>query len=127
MSDKVKIELEYPIRGSKKILFERLSTAGGLAEWFADDVFVKNNSEYDFIWDDESHLAEMISNKYLKFVRFRWLHLPKDTYFEFKLVTEELTQDTVLIITDFVDKNEQESATNLWENQINDLKRILGT
>ena len=35
---KKKFVLEYTINSSPKVLFNRLSTPGGLAEWFADDV-----------------------------------------------------------------------------------------
>ncbi len=118
--------MEYPIRSSIKILYDRLSTAGGLAEWFADDVLV-NNNEFDFVWDNQSHPAELVSQKYLKYVRFRWKDMPDDQYFEFKITSEELSGDTTLIITDFVTETEKNGFISLWESQINDLKRILGT
>ncbi len=126
MAERIKIELEYPVKSSKKIIYDRLSTAGGLAEWFADDVIVSNN-QFNFVWDKQSHLAEMVANKYLKFVRFRWKHLPDDLYFEFKLISEELSGETTLIVTDFVEEHEKEESISLWGNQINDLKRIIGT
>ena len=34
----MKYELEYTMDCSQKVLFTRLSTPEGLAEWFADDV-----------------------------------------------------------------------------------------
>ena len=33
-----KYDLEYVMRASQKVLFERLSTSSGLSEWFADNV-----------------------------------------------------------------------------------------
>ena len=37
---KKRILLEYTLNSSPKVLYPRLSTPGGLAEWFADDVKV---------------------------------------------------------------------------------------
>ena len=38
MSDLIKYSIEIPINSSVNVLYKRLSTASGLAEWFADDV-----------------------------------------------------------------------------------------
>ena len=46
MAGKTKLQLEYLINCSPKVLFNRLSTAAGLTEWFADDVRVKGNLFY---------------------------------------------------------------------------------
>ena len=52
---KEKIELEYLINCSPKVLFNRLSTASGLAEWFADDVSV-NGKKFTFFWEDAENV-----------------------------------------------------------------------
>ncbi|MGB0194868.1 MAG: START-like domain-containing protein, partial [Schleiferiaceae bacterium] len=36
--EKVKFELEFPLRASPKMLFPFLSSPSGLSEWFCDDV-----------------------------------------------------------------------------------------
>ena len=41
MSNLTKYTLEFPINSSVTILYKRLSTPEGLAEWFADDVYYK--------------------------------------------------------------------------------------
>ena len=46
---KTKFELEYTFNTSPKVLYPRFSTAGGLSEWFADDVHV-NGKIFTFIW-----------------------------------------------------------------------------
>ena len=57
MAGKIQIQLEYTVNCSPKVLFNRLSTAAGLTEWFADDVRVKGNL-FTFIWGDTSQSAE---------------------------------------------------------------------
>ena len=56
----VRYELEFHIRSSVSILFNCLSTPGGLSEWFADDVNC-NRDVYTFIWNDSEQEAELIS------------------------------------------------------------------
>jgi len=49
MAGKTKLQLEYTMNCSPKVLFNRLSTAAGLTEWFANYVKVKGNI-FTFIW-----------------------------------------------------------------------------
>lgn len=119
-----KIEIEYLFKSSPKVLFSRLSTPTGLAEWFADEVIVKDKI-YTFIWDGIEEKAELIGMKDLNYVRFRWIDAD-DTYFEFKIQAHELTNEIALIVTDFAIDNEQNEIVELWETQINKLKYLLG-
>jgi hypothetical protein len=122
----IKIEIEYDFNSSAGVLYNRLSTAAGLTEWFADDVIVKNNI-YTFVWDGIEEQAELVSKKELSFVRFRWLESEnEEAYFEFKILTQNLTNEIALIITDFVIEDEREETIELWETQVNKLKYILG-
>ena len=125
MTDKIKIQIEYVINCSPRVLYNRLSTASGLAEWFADDVHVKGK-QYTFIWDDSKQTAEMTLHKENKLVRFTWVD-EEDTYFEFKLNRDELTNDVSLIIVDFAEDGEQEETEKLWSSQISDLKHVVGS
>lgn len=126
MSDKVKIHLEFPIKCSPSVLYNRLSTASGLTEWFADDVNVKGKL-FTFIWKGSAQEAEMIQSKDSRQVRFKWVDDDdEDTYFEFLINKEELTGDVSLTITDFVEEGEEDETIDLWNSQITDLKRVLG-
>lgn len=133
MSEKEKIVLEYTINASPKILYTRLSTASGLSEWFADDVNIKKNV-YTFMWDGSEQKAELIQKKPNYSVKFKWLEDSEGEvitgedccYFEFQLEKDELTGDIALLITDFVDEDDKDDAIELWDTQINELKRTLG-
>ena len=124
MPEKSKIHLEYPINCSPKVLYNRLSTASGLAEWFADDVRIKGDL-YTFIWEGAEQQAERTLHKDDKLVRFNWVD-EDDSYFEFRINKDELTGDVSLMVIDFSDENEQEETSELWNSQISDLKHILG-
>ena len=126
MTSKSKVQLEFSIKCSPGVLYNRLSTASGLAEWFADDVHVKGK-RFTFIWEGSAQVAGMVQSKDSKFVRFKWEDdEEEDTFFEFLINKDELTGDVSLLITDFADEGEEDETTDLWNSQITDLKRVLG-
>ena len=121
-----KIELEYTFNTSPRVLFNRLSTPAGLTEWFADDVNLKDGL-FSFEWDGSQQFAEVVAKKDNKYIRFKWIEDDDDdSYFEFKIQKDELTGDLALLITDFVEKDEMEDATGLWDTQISELKHVIG-
>jgi len=122
---KNKFELEYSINSSTKILYARLSTPGGLSEWFADDINIRGNI-YTFIWDGSEQEAELVCKKQDQQVRFKWVEDEDDAYFEFKIHKDELTGDVALIITDFAEDDDKDDSVELWNRQIEELKHALG-
>lgn len=121
---KQKIILEYPINSSPKVLYSRLSTPGGLSEWFADDVNLKGNV-FSFIWEGTEQQAEVVQKKENRYIRFRWLDDP-EAFFEFRISVDELTKDVALVVTDFVDEEDVDDTTELWNTQVAELKHIIG-
>ena len=121
---KEKLVLEYAINSSPKVLYSRLSTPGGLAEWFADDVFLKGNV-YIFKWDGTEQKAEIVQKKENKYIRFKWVDEP-EAFFEFRINIDEITKDVALVITDMVEPDEIEDTTELWNTQVSELKHVIG-
>ncbi len=123
---KKKYELEYALNSSPNVLFNRLSTPGGLSEWFADDVNL-HGSVFTFIWEKTEQQAQVIQRKDNKYIRFRWMDEEDDhSYFEFRLMEDELTGDVSLLITDFAYEDERDDAIELWDTQIAELKHVIG-
>jgi uncharacterized protein YndB with AHSA1/START domain len=128
MTEKKKFELEYVFKSSPSILYKLLSTPDGLAEWFADDVNVQDDI-YTFDWAGEEVTARFLSSKSGDFIRWTWLEdddEDESTYFELKVKVDPMTKMSVLLITDFAEEDEIDEAKQLWESQINNLKRIIG-
>ena len=127
MSVKVKYELEFPIQSSPQLLYQYISTPSGLSEWFADNVNSRGE-KYTFIWDGHEESAFLMKSKQDGYVRFQWEY-DEDTkyFFELTIVEDDLTNDVSLVITDFADEDEVEESKQLWESQIEDLKKILGS
>tara|TARA_B100001250_G_C19576176_1_gene689847 strand:+ start:168 stop:554 length:387 start_codon:yes stop_codon:yes gene_type:complete len=128
MSELIKYNLEFPIRSSVTILYNRLSSPEGLSEWFADDVFVKDKI-YAFFWDGSEQSAKLQTKERNKSIRYKWIDDDSiEGYFEFLIQIDEITQDVALIVTDFAEnEDEKEEQTNLWKKQIDQLKRAIGS
>ena len=122
---KNKFELEYSLNTTPGVLFSRLSTASGLSEWFAENVNVNGNT-FTFFWEDSGEEAEMIQLKENKSIRFHWIDDDPDTYFEFRIESDEITGDSYLFITDYSEDDEKIDAIDLWNSQISELKHVLG-
>ena len=121
-----RIDLEYIFSSSVTILFSRLSSAPGLAEWFSDDVKHDGNI-FTFVWDGIGEEAKLVDMKKNSYVRFKWLDADdEEEFFGFSLHVEPLTEEVALIITDFVDTDEEEDAIELWNKQVEMLHRTVG-
>ena len=128
MSDRIKFEMEFPIKVSQKLLFQYISTPSGLSEWFADNVNSRGEI-FIFIWDDSEESAKLIRKNNNEKIQFQWSDDEStDFYFELRIQFDEITKDVSLIVTDFADDEEEvEESKLLWTNQIADLKKVLGS
>lgn len=126
MPNKVKINLEFPIHASPSFLFQYISTPDSLGEWFADNVNSRGK-KFIFMWDDTEEVAERLSQKSDTFVKFKWEEdEDDDTYFEMRIEVDDLTKDVSLLVVDFADEDEVEESKMFWENQIAELKHVIG-
>ena len=126
MSKKVLYTLEYPVRCSPGILYEFLSTPAGLQEWFADNVD-ERDGVFSFSWNGTGEYADVVEKELDKFIRFHWTHSGKDEFFEFRIDKSEVTNQTILVVTDFADKKDIKDQSQLWEYQVKELFHRLGS
>ncbi len=121
-----KFELEYILNTTVKILFPRLATPSGLADWFADNVDMQGN-KYTFFWNGSEQTANVLQKKQDKSIKFQWEENEgENIFFEFNIHVEELTGEVALIITDFAEEDEIDDAKVLWDKQIEKLRFVLG-
>lgn len=125
---KISFELEFLLKTSPKVLENMLSTPSGLSEWFADDVNIKGDI-FTFFWDGSQEEARILTKKLNGKVKFQWLSDEEDgndVYFEIRYEVDPMTKAVILKIIDFAEPDEIEEVQQLWEQQISDLKRVLG-
>lgn len=125
MTKRKKLRLEFEVKASPTMLYNYISSASGLSEWFADDVDLYNNT-YKFKWDNDEQVAEVVKKVPNRLIKFRWMEGPADEYFEFEIIQDELTDDVALVITDFVDIADERNASQLWDSQVHELKKNIG-
>lgn len=129
MSDKKKYELEFIIKTSSKVLYNMISSPSGLSEWFADDVNIRNGV-YTFFWDGSEEQAKLVSEKSGEYIKFQWLEDEEEglkTYFEMRIAIDPITKAVLFYVTDFAEDDELEEAQLLWETQVQNLMRRLGS
>lgn len=124
-SVKKKIRMEFEIKASPSMLFNYISSPSGLSQWFCNDVDIYNNF-YKFKWDGDENIAELLKKTALKGIKFRWKDSHPDEFFEFEIQQDELTDDVALVVTDYVDAAEEKNSILLWENQVHELRTLLG-
>lgn len=121
-----KVQFEYYTRSSVGVLYSSVSNASGLSAWFADYVDSMDNL-FTFKWDSSEESAVLVEKEENEFVRFRWLTQPKDCYFEFRIKIDGITNEVALIVTDYVEKGDENETQLLWDSQVHELMHILGS
>ncbi len=123
---KEKIFLEYTLKGSAVMIWKYIGTTAGLSPWFADKV-ENFDRTYNFYWGKtEKKVAHLVSQRNGVYVKFRWVDESPTTFFEMRISYNELTRENTLEITDFADKGEVEDQKELWNSQIENLRRQSG-
>lgn len=97
-----------------------------MQEWFADKVN-ERDGQFSFSWNGTEEKAELIDSEEDKFVRFRWDYMTKDEYFEWRIDKSEVTNQTILVISDFAEKKEIKDQSQLWQYQVKELFHRLGS
>lgn len=122
---------DYEIHSSVKMLFPYISTASGLAEWFADDVRISPEKVYSFEWDNEIHKAKVAAHRTNHFTRFEFLPETSEdkldpSYFELRIELNDLTQTTFLKVTDYSDFDDLSELKELWDGLVDQLRSVVG-
>ena len=123
---KEKIFLEYTLKGSAAMIWKHIGTAAGLSPWFADRVEGFDRT-FTFYWGKtEKRIAHLVAQRNGVYVKFRWEDESPSTYFEMRISYNELTRENTLEVTDFAEKGESEDQKELWNSQIENLRRQSG-
>jgi uncharacterized protein YndB with AHSA1/START domain len=123
---RVKIELEFIFRASPAIVYSFITAPACLVRWYCDEVDI-NNDVYSFYWSGSIEHATMVDDIEEERVRFKWKHaLDPNEYLEFRTYRSDITNETILEITDFCDQGEEDETRDVWDNLIFDFKKECG-
>ncbi|MBL7893521.1 MAG: ATPase [Bacteroidia bacterium] len=132
MANKKLFTTDFEVHASVKMLYPYIQTAGGLSEWFADDVNISPEKVFTFVLDgNDARKAKMVSSRVNHFCRFEFLPESDDdrtdpSWFELRLETNELTQTTFIKVSDYSDFDDLDELQDLWEGLIENLKKVVG-
>lgn len=131
MAKKKLFTSDYEIHASIKMLYPYIQTAGGLSEWFADDVRINNqNKTFTFYWDQEEHVARQVAHRTNHFVRFEFVPESSEetdpSYFELRLEFNDLTQSVYIKVFDYSDFEDPRELQDLWDSLIDNLRKTVG-
>ncbi|MCB0515338.1 MAG: START-like domain-containing protein [Chitinophagales bacterium] len=115
----------FYIRSSPAILYNFLTTPEGLSQWFADKVDIKGNTYY-FWWDGSEETADLLASLENEYVRFFMEDNEDEEYLEFRIEKEEISNDTTLHITQFLDEEDEEAEALFWDSLVDKLTGSIG-
>lgn len=123
---RVKLEREYIFRASPSIIYNFVTTPECLVRWYCDEVDI-NNDMYYFNWNGSTEIAHMIDDIQEERVRYQWDHIDDpDEYLEFRIYKSDITNETILEITDFCDSDEPNEISAVWDQLMITLKKECG-
>lgn len=124
--EKVKIVMEFDMKSAPvSLLWSYISTANGLQHWFADKVEIRQK-DYVFYWNKMPQTAQVVGSRSGVYMRFHWEEEEPRTFFEMRITVNELTDGTMLSVTDFADAGDEEDTRDLWSSQVDSLRRVIG-
>lgn len=129
-----RFEKEYELHASQRILFPYLTTASGLAEWFADSVQRNGTNGFVFRWNGEEQQARLSAQSSDQFVRYVYFsqtssakgNSARPYYIEFHLENNELTDSTFLRIVDDTGFEDLEELEDIWDGMVDGLRKKVG-
>ena len=125
---KEKIKMEYMLKGGTgNIIWSIISTPTGMETWFADKVTAQDKT-WTFQWGKtETRQAEVTGCRTNSYIRFHWKDdEERKSFFELRIVYNELTEEITLEITDWAEPGETEDLRDLWDSDVEKLKRVSG-
>jgi uncharacterized protein YndB with AHSA1/START domain len=121
-----KVEMEFIMRASPTLIYQFVTTPACLIRWYCDEVEI-NEDLFSFTWNGNIEDAEMVDDIEDERVRYKWLDADNEKeYFEFRSYRSDVTQETILEITDYCDQGDEKSTRDWWAQKVNTLKQECG-
>lgn len=123
---RVLFKVDFLLKASPTIVYHFITTPSCLVRWFCDAVDITGEF-YTFSWKGNTEVAELIDDYEDERLRFRWLDgEDEEEFFEFRISTADITDETILEIYDFAWADEVEEQKQLWRTQVDRLRKETG-
>ena len=122
---RVSFQIEILMKASPTIIYQFLTSPACLVRWFCDEADIQDDC-YIFSWQGVPEVALIVDDIEDERLRLRWDYADKDEFLEFRIYKSDVTEQTILEITDFCDSNDVSDQKRLWESQIADMRKEMG-
>ena len=127
------LKKEYPLSAkSPKIVWDMISNAAGLQKWLAD-VVTEEGDKFIFTWghpwtERDTKVSKVLEVEKYNYIKLKWDHQEDtpDAYWEMRIEQSELTGHLNLLITDYVDMEDVNDMSDLWDANMERLHRVSG-
>ena len=124
---RVQFKIEELYKASPAMLYQFITDPATLVRWFCDECDVENGTEYHFTWEGYTEVATLVDSDENELIRFKWDDADDpDEFFEFKMYKAGVNDQTVLEVHDFCDDDEVDDSRELWQKQLQRLRREIG-
>jgi hypothetical protein len=130
--EKQQIQIEHSLLStSPNIIWNIISTEGGLSRWIADSV-KESKGIFSFTWGDvnghhEKRRAVLKERVRHSHIRLQWEdETDPDAYLELRMMRAEITGGYVLHITDYAMPDDVDSLYDIWDQNLEQLRRATG-
>ncbi|MEP7323596.1 MAG: START-like domain-containing protein [Saprospiraceae bacterium] len=123
---RVLFTIDFLLKASPTIVYHFITTPSCLVRWFCDAVDI-TNEYYTFSWNGNIEVAELLDDIEDERLRFTWLDgEDEEDFFEFRISTADITDETILEIVDYAWIDEVEEQKELWRTQVEKLRKETG-
>ncbi|MEY3422458.1 MAG: hypothetical protein RIR48_2775 [Bacteroidota bacterium] len=121
-----RLDMEFIFRASPTIIYNFVTTPACLVRWYCNEVDITGDV-YTFYWQGSSETAILVDDIEDERVRFVWEDADDENEFlEFRMYKSDITNETILEITDFCDKGEVQEVKDLWNTLTVELRKECG-
>ncbi len=121
-----RLDMEFIFRASPTIIYNFVTTPACLVRWYCIEVDITNDA-YTFYWQGSSESATLVDDIEDERVRFVWDDADdRSEFLEFRMYKSDITNETILEITDFCDADEVQEVKDLWHTLMIELKKECG-
>ncbi|MBK6354102.1 MAG: activator of HSP90 ATPase 1 family protein [Saprospiraceae bacterium] len=121
---RVQFQTEFMFKASPSIIYLFVTQPTTIIRWFCDKVD-NVGDHYTFSWDGDSEEATLIIDIEDEMVKYQWVDREEE-FLQFRIYKTDITNETILEITDFCDDDEVQEQKDIWEVYIKKFKTFCG-
>lgn len=121
---RVQFQTEFMFKASPSIIYLFVTQPTTIIRWFCDKVD-NVGDHYTFSWDGDSEEATLVIDIEDEMVKYQWVDREEE-FLQFRIYKTDITNETILEITDFCDDDEVQEQKDIWEVYIKKFKTFVG-